>query len=405
MALAGRPNMILNTEEKKEIEFVNINSFTNTENDCYMKYIFLATATILFTISSLAQMDVPSVGGNPRASVSEEVGITSITIKYSRPDVNKREGKIYGDGNVVTYGFSTTSFLTNKPTAPWRAGANDNTTITFEHDVKVEGKDLKAGTYGLHMAMGADNVTIIFSNQSEAWGSFYYDEKYDALRVNVKPVSLDKSVEWLKYEFIEHKEKSCVIAMQWEKLSVPFKVEVDVDNIVIARLREQTTSQKNFNSTNMIQGSSYCFNKNINLEEALGWAQRAVTGFNGQKSYVSLRNLATGYEKLNRLTQADSVMTEALTMANMNQYVGYSRALITQKRNDKSLEILQTAKTKFGDVFAVNNAMAFAYSAKGDFANAIKVAEKAMSQAPNDATKKSLEVQIAKLKEGKDINQ
>ncbi len=360
-----------------------------------MKYTFLAPAIILLSITSHAQMDVPAVGGNPRATISEEVGITSIALTYGRPDVNKREGKIYGDGNVVPYGFSTTSFITNKPTAPWRAGANDNTTVTFEHDVKVEGKDIKAGTYGLHMAIGTDNVTIIFSNQSEAWGSFYYDEKYDALRV---------VVEWLKYEFIEHKEKSCVIAMQWERLSVPFKVDVDVDNIVISRLREQTTSQKNFNSTNMIQASSFCFNKNINLEEALGWAQRAVTGFNGQKSYVSLRNLATGYEKLSRLPQADSVMTEAMAMATVNQYIGYGRALITQKRNDKSVEVLQAAKTKFGDGFAVNNALMFAYSAKGDFANAIKAAEKAMTQASNDVAKKTLEGQLIKLKERKDIN-
>jgi Protein of unknown function (DUF2911) len=206
-----------------------------------MKHPLLLSIILFSTIHLFAQMDVPPSGGNPRAMISEEVGITSITIKYGRPDVNKREGKIYGDGNLVTYGFSTTNFITNKPTSPWRAGANDNTTITFEHEVKVEGQPLKAGTYGLHMAMGADKVTLIFSNQSDAWGSFYYEEKSDALRVDVKPVVLDKSVEWLKYEFIEHKEKHCVIAMQWEKLSIPFKVEVDVENIVIARLREYVT--------------------------------------------------------------------------------------------------------------------------------------------------------------------
>ena len=235
------------------------------QNQNNMKYLQLAFL-LLFTISySFAQMDIPPSGGNPRATISEEVGITSITIKYSRPDVNKREGKIYGDGNLVPYGFTTSSFITNKNTAPWRAGANENTVITFEHDVTIEGQPLKAGSYGLHMAMAADNVTLIFSTQTEAWGSFYYEEKYDALRVNVKPVTVDRSVEYLKYEFIEHKEKYCVIAMQWEKLSVPFKVDVDVENIVLARLREQVTSQKGFNSTNMLQAAQYCLNKNINL--------------------------------------------------------------------------------------------------------------------------------------------
>jgi hypothetical protein len=367
------------------------------------KILFFAMAITCLQLVS-AQMDIPPSGGNPRAMVSEEVGITSITIKYGRPDVNKREGKIWGNGNLVTYGFSTTNFVTNKNNSPWRAGANENTAITFEHDVKIEGKDLKAGTYGLHMAMGSDNVTIIFSNQSDAWGSFYYDEKNDALRVNVKPVALDKSVEWLKYEFIEHSEKYCVIAMQWEKLSVPFKVEVDVDNVVLARLREQVTSQKGFNSTNMLQASSFCFNKNINLEEALGWAQRAVTGFQGQRSYVSLRNLATGYEKLNRLQQADSVMNDALAMSNVNQYTAYGRALIAQKRTDKALEVLLANQKKNGDVFAVNNGLMFGYSAKADYKNALVSAEKAMAQASNDAAKKTLEGQIAKLKEGKDVN-
>jgi tetratricopeptide (TPR) repeat protein len=370
-----------------------------------MKKILIASITLLMSVALFAQMDVPASGNNARATVSEEVGITSITIKYSRPDVNKREGKIYGEGStfLVPYGFTGPSFITGK-NMPWRAGANENTIITFEHDVMVEGKPLKAGTYGLHMSLAADNVALIFSNQSEAWGSFSYDEKQDALRVNVKPVMLDKSVEWLKYEFIEHKEKYCVIAMQWEKLSVPFKVEVDVDNIVIARLREQATSQKQFNSTNMIQASSWCFNKNINLEEALGWAQRAVTGFQGQRSYVSLRNLAVGYEKLYRLQQADSVMNDALTMANTNQYIGYGRSLITQKRTDRSLEVMNAAKTKFGDVLAVNNGMSFAYSAKGDFKKALEHAEKALTLA-TEPQKAAINGNIAKLKEGKDINQ
>jgi tetratricopeptide (TPR) repeat protein len=369
----------------------------------HMKYI-LIFSLLLLQLSSFAQLDLPASGNNPRATLSEEVGITSITIKYSRPDVNKREGKIYGEGNPVPYGFTTNNFITNKNTSPWRAGANENTTINFEHDVTIEGKPLKAGTYAIFMAMGTDNATLVFSTQTEAWGSYYYDEKYDALRVDVKPVALDKSVEYLKYEFIEHKEKYCVIAMQWEKLSVPFKVGVDVDNIVLARLREQLTSQKGFTSAMVLQAAQYCLNKNINLEEALQWSKRAIDGVGGQKTYITLRNLATAYEKLNRIPEADSTMNEALLIATANQYNAYGRQLITQKRVDKALEIFLASQKRYNNIFAVNNGLLYGYSAKADFKNAIKYAEKAMVQAPNEAAKKQLETQLVKLKEGKDIN-
>ncbi len=259
---------------------------------------------------------------------------------------------------------------------------------------------MKAGTYAIFMAMWPDSVTIILSNQSGAWGSFYYDDKNDAVRVTVKPVKLDKSVEWLKYEFIEQREKYCVIAMQWEKLSVPFKIEVDVDNIVAAKLREQVNSVKGFNALLLVAAANYLLNKNIYLEDALNWAQRGSSF----KSYSTLRTLATAYEKLNRLKEADSVMTETLGYANVNQYVAYGRALITQKRFDKALEIMLANQTKNGDVFAVHNGLMYAYSAKGSFKEAQAAAEKAMTKTTNDATKKTLEGQIAKLKENKDVN-
>jgi hypothetical protein len=369
-----------------------------------MKKVMLSLMLVLFLQYSNAQLDLPPSGGNPKATVTEEVGITAITIKYSRPDVNKREDKLYGDGKVVTYGFSTSNFITNKNTSPWRAGANEATTISFEHDVKLEGQAVKAGTYGLFMAMSADKVTLILSKQTEAWGSFYYDEKDDVLRVNVKPVALDKSVEFLKYEFIEHKEKSCTIAMQWEKVSVPFKVEVDVDNIVLARLKEELNTRKGFTPALLLQATQFCFTKNINLEEALVWSKKAIDGIGGQKTYITLRNLATAYEKLNSVPEADSTMNEALLIATANQYTAYGRQLITQKRVDKAMEVLKANQKRYGDIFGVHNGLMSGYAAKGDFKNALKAADKAMLLAPNEATKKTIEGLIAKLKEGKDIN-
>ena len=365
-----------------------------------MKHITFLLAILSIAINSFSQMDLPPSGNNPRATVTETVGITSITLNYSRPDVNKREGKVYGDGKLVTYGFTSSNLTTGKNTQPWRAGANENTIITFEHEVKVEGKDIKAGTYGLHMAVWPDKVTLIFSNQSSAWGSFYYDEKYDALRVDVKPVTLDKSVEYLKYEFIEQKEKYCVIAMQWEMLSVPFKIEVDVDNIVIAKLREDLTGPKGFNQLNLVAAANYCLNKNINLEEALAWTQRAA----GLKSFGTLNTLSTAYSKNNKLQQADSAMNEALVFATPNQYMGAGRAMITAKRVDRALEIFTANQKKNGDVYTVNAGFMSYYSAKADFTKAQEYATKALAQAP-EPQKAAITANIAKLKEGKDINQ
>lgn len=362
----------------------------------------LTSIAIFLYHFAFTQMDIPPSGGNPRAKITEELGITDITIQYSRPDVAGREGKIWG--GLVSYGFSGTNFITNKNNSPWRAGANENTIISFEHDVKLEGKNVKAGAYGLHFAVWPDSALLILSNQANAWGSFYFEERDDALRIMVKPVPLEKSTEWLKYEFINHKENNCTIALVWEKWMIPFKVEADVDNIVLSRLRDQVKSQKGFNSTNLLQAAQYCLNKNINLEEALSWSQRAITGFQGQKSYVSLRNLAVAYEKLSRIKEADSVMIEALNIASAPQCAAYGRALITQKRIDKALEVLQAGEKKFGDVFAVNNGLMFAYSAKGDYKKAISAAEKATAKAPNENAKKALEGQIAKLREGKDVN-
>jgi hypothetical protein len=359
-----------------------------------------AVVFVFFAIiqTSIAQMDLPPSGGNPRATISEEVGITSITIKYSRPDVNGREGKIWG--TLVTYGFTSQNLNTNKNDMPWRAGANETTMITFEHDVKVEGKDIKAGTYGLYMAVYPDKATIIFSKQADNWGSFFYEEKNDVLRVDVKPFALDKNVEYLKYEFIEQKEKYCVIALQWEKLSIPFRVDVDVENIVLARMRDQVNGQRGFNPLLLTAAANYFINKKINLDEALAWSQRAASF----KSFSTLNTLGTAYTMLNKLKEADSTMNEALVFANAGQYLNYGRSLITAKRLDRAMEVFNASQKKYGDVLQVNGGFMSYYSAKGDFKKALEYANKALTQAP-ESQKATINAMIANLKEGKDINQ
>src|SRR5579862_7552640 len=162
----------------------------------------------------------------PRASqhalVSQRIGITDITINYHRPLANGRQ--IWG--KVVPYG------------QVWRAGANENTTITFTDPVTIEGQALDKGTYGLHMIPGENQWTVIFSKDSTAWGSFSYKQDEDALRVIVKPQATDPH-NALAYDFDDVKPDSTVVTMRWDKVAVSFKVQVNVNEIVTASVREQ----------------------------------------------------------------------------------------------------------------------------------------------------------------------
>src|SRR2546421_610678 len=151
--------------------------------------------------SQPTELNIPRV--SQRGTVSQRIGLTDITITYHRPAVGGRE--IWG--KTVPYG------------KVWRAGANENTTITFSDDVSVEGKPLAAGTYGLHAIPDKDQWTVIFSKNSTSWGSFSYDEKEDALRVSAKPHAAE-SFDVLTYVFEDVKEDSAAATLRWGKLAV-----------------------------------------------------------------------------------------------------------------------------------------------------------------------------------------
>ena len=206
--------------------------------------LLLAIIQIAFIDLANAQLTSLPNGGNKRATVSEGIGITNITINYSRPTVKKSDGHIWGE--LVPVGYVDQGFGPSK-SAPWRAGANENTTIEFSTDVKIEGQSLAAGKYGFFIAYDPNECTLIFSKNSASWGSFYYKPDEDVLRVKVKPVAADKSVEWLKYEFTDQTPSSAVVALEWEKLVIPFKIEVDVVGTQLASFRKELRSEKGFN--------------------------------------------------------------------------------------------------------------------------------------------------------------
>src|SRR4030095_4353260 len=212
---------------------------------------------LFLSIISLSQIPLTTApsGGNKKASISERIGLTDVNIHYDRPGVKGREGKIWGQ--LIHVGFIDQGFGSSKA-APWRAGANENTTIEFSTDVKIEGQKLPAGKYGFFIAYDPVECTLIFSKNNSSWGSFYYDEREDALRVKVKPQHLTQNVEWLKYEFINETENTATVAMQWEKLSIPFKIEVDYVKDQIESFRSELRTEKGFIWQSWNQAAQWC---------------------------------------------------------------------------------------------------------------------------------------------------
>ena len=367
------------------------------------KKLLLAITIVLLSTFSFAQnLTVPPNGGNKKASVSEIIGITNVSIHYDRPGVKGREGKIWG--GLVHIGFKDLGFGTSKA-APWRAGANENTTFTFSNDVMIEGKPLKAGTYGFFIAMGESDATIIFSNNSTSWGSFFYNEAEDALRVTVKTAALNESVERLKYEFMDQTENSAVVALIWEKLKIPFKIEVDYVKTQIESFRRELRSGEGFGPDVWVQAANFCVEHNTNLDEALVWCDYAINGqFVGQKNFKTLSAKASVLNKMNKTADADAMMKEAMPLATMQELHQYGRQLMRQKRFAEALEAFKLNAQKNPNVFTTNMGLMRGYSATGDYKNALKYAKAAQLQAPDKGNKDALEKFIPMLEAGKDIN-
>lgn len=365
--------------------------------------LLLGAACLALSITtSRAQLTTIPDGGNKKASVSERIGITDVTIHYDRPAVKGREGKIWG--GLVSYGFTDLGFGTSKA-APWRAGANENTTIEFSTDVKVEGKDLSAGRYGFFVAVDQAECTLIFSKNTTAWGSFFYDEKEDVLRVKVKPAQMDKSVEWLTYEFENETDNGAVVALLWEKWKIPFKVEVDLIKTQLASFRRELQSNKGFTWNAWVQAAQFCVLNNTNLEEALVWAETAVSKpFISEKNFVTLSTKAQVLGKLNRTAEADAVMKEALPLGKVNEVHAYARQLLAQKKNKEAFDVFKMNYDKHPDEFTTYMGLVRGYSAMADYKKALAYAQKALPKAPDNNNKSNVERIIKTLGEGKDVN-
>lgn len=376
-----------------------------------MKKITLLMCLLSMSVWSFAQVTTPPSGDNQKSVTTQYIGaLTHVTITYNSPNVHgpngeDRTGKIWGQ--LVPYGLNNLGFGT-ATAAPWRAGSNENTTFEFSHDVLVQGKPLKAGKYGFHIIVEEKGPwTLIFSNNATAWGSFFYNENEDALRVQATPEP-NEFHEWLSYEFIDRQPESATVALVWEKIKLPFKIEVpDIKELYVQTMRNELQNAPGFNYQSWVTAANYCVQNDINLEEALTWADAAISApFIGQENFTTLQTKSLVLQKLNRAAEAQETIDKAIEHPTATVFAihGYGRQLLAAGDKKKAMEVFLYNAERFGEAWPTHVGLARGYSAMGDYKKALAHAEKALVQAPDDLNRNSLKQAIEKLKKKEDIN-
>jgi len=223
-----------------------------------MRKTLITALALVATTSALAQQ-VRTPRPSPSATLIQAVGLTDVTIKYSRPGVKGRT--VWGD--LVPYD------------KVWRTGANEATTITFSDDVTIEGQKLPKGTYSLHTVPGRDQWGVIFNSVADQWGSYSYDQAKDVLRVNVKPQAAPHA-EWLTFEVPELTTDTAKIVLRWEKIAVPFTVNTDSTARTMAQLKKVLNPQPDWRAS--YTAASFAFeNKGVATDSEIGaWLDQST---------------------------------------------------------------------------------------------------------------------------------
>ena len=321
---------------------------------------------LLFVISISAQQNLTTPQASQKASISQRIGLTDIEVIYHRPTVNNRV--VWG--GIVPYD------------QVWRAGANENTTISFSTDVMVENKKVTAGTYGLHMIPTKNTWTIILSKANAAWGSFFYNEKNDAVRFTVTPATNDFQ-EWLSYSFDQLSAKATTLTLKWEKLSVPIKVEVDVNETVIASMEKELTGIPGFFWQGWNQIALYALTNNYNLEKASAWVEKSI-GIN--KNLTNLMTKSLILESMGKSQEAEKFKNEAFALPGIDEAqvnaLGYQ--LMGIGKTEEALKVFEKNTVDHPDSWNAWDSLAEGLLTKGDRVKSKQLYEKALGMAPDN---------------------
>lgn len=333
--------------------------------------ILLVTLACVTAVSQTITMPrTPS----PAASVSQTIGISVVTVSYSRPSVKGRE--IWG--KLVPYGWNVQNFG-NGNSAPWRAGANENTTIKFSHDAKVEGKPVPAGEYAVFFVINPDNTgELILSKDNRSWGSFFYEPEHDMMRTKIQLREIPFT-EMLTYEFINNTKTSSELVLNWDKKQFPVKIEFDVDRIVLANAADELKGPTGFNWTGYSSAANYAYQNKMDYEQAIKWIDQAI-GMN--KSFTTLSIKSKILKQMGKTEESENLMKDAVAIANENELNLYGYQLLNAGQYDLAIEIFTLNTKRFPKSANCFDSLGEAFATKGDKKNAILNFKKSLSMNP-----------------------
>lgn len=341
----------------------------------------LLRAFLVLALPVFASAQVPGLIGpdvSPAATASQVLGLTEIEVSYHRPAVNGR--KVWG--GLVPHD------------QVWRAGADENTTVSFSTPVTVNGTRLEAGTYGLHMIPTTGDWTVIFSTQSKAWGSFSYDQKEDAARVVAKPEAAPFQ-ERLGFTFDEPTRDTVALALRWEKLRVPVEIKVDVGRTVLEDYKVQMRGLPRFGWQGWNQIANWAAQNEIDLDDALVNVDRSIAM---NRNFTNLRTKALVLTKKGDAAGADTITKEAMRIATEAEINAYGYQLMGQGMIDEAVAMFEKNVKEHPASWNVHDSLAEAYANKGDKRKAIESYSKALKLVTLEEQKTRIVATIEGLK-------
>jgi hypothetical protein len=344
--------------------------------------LFALACTLIFYENNAQGITTPRTP-SPGSTITQTIGISTVTINYSRPSVKGRE--VWG--KLVPFGWNKETFGAGN-SAPWRAGANENTIITLSHEATIQGKSVPPGKYGLFFVINQDNTgEVIISKDYQSWGNFWYDPTHDVMRAPIT-VRDNTHSELLTYDFINLNKTSGELVLNWEKKQFPIKIEFAVDNIVMANATEQLKGTVGFSWQGYNSAANYALLNKVNLEQGLKWSEQAV---NQNKNFATLNVKAGLLKELGRPAEAEKIITEALPNATEAEINVYGYQLINEGKHEKAIEVLAMNTKKYPNSANAWDSLGEAYALKGDKTNAIKNFKKSLTLSPTDGVKANSE--------------